>query len=54
MNIFYNKSVNIPEGYKQYALDRYALFCKTFYNEDIGIDVSQYEELITFIKDDLI
>lgn len=46
MNIFTNKNVNIPEGYKNYALDRYALFCKIFYNENIGIDVSKYKKIL--------
>ena len=46
MNIFNDNSVNIPEGYKQYALDRFYLFCKIFYNEDYGVDLSQYQSLI--------
>jgi hypothetical protein len=47
MNIFNNRNVNIPDGYKKYALDRYALYCKIFYNEDIGIDVDQYKKLLS-------
>ena len=50
MNIFFQKSVNTAESYKKYALDRYALFCKIFYDEDLGIDLSKYEDLIEFFK----
>jgi len=44
---FYNKGkVDVPEGYIKYAIDRYALFCKIFYNEDLGFDLSQYSKLL--------
>jgi hypothetical protein len=46
-NIYHNKTVNIPESYRAYALDRYALFCKIFYLEDLGIDLSMYSDLIS-------
>ena len=45
-NIYHNKSVRIPQNYRQYALDRYALFIKVFYGRDIGLDLSSYALLI--------
>ena len=48
MNIHTNKNVNVPSSYASYCLDRYALFCKIFYNEDVGIDVSQYKDLLNY------
>lgn len=42
--------ISVPEGYVKYALDRYALFCKIFYNEDIGIDVSKYVNILGIEK----
>ena len=48
MNIYNNACINIPDVYKQYALDRYALYCKIFYKEDIGVDLSQYQLLLNF------
>jgi len=52
MNFFHNseKIRNVPSSYRDYAIDRYALFCKIFYNEDIGIDVSQYNSLFNGIE----
>lgn len=50
MNVYEHDDVSIPESYKNYCLDRYALFCKIFYDEDIGIDVSKYKNLLD-IKD---
>lgn len=47
MHFFNNKKVNVPQSYIDYCLDRYALFCKIFYNEDIGISVSQYKNLLS-------
>jgi len=41
---------NVPKSYVDYCLDRYALFCKIFYNEDLGIDLSQYKNILA-IKD---
>lgn len=29
---------NVPASYVNYALEKYAVFCKIFYNEDIGIE----------------
>ena len=46
MNIFFNKNTSIPQEYKAYALDRYALFVKIYYDEDIGIDLSSYQYII--------
>lgn len=47
MNFYHNK-VNSKgiESYKEYCIDRYALFCKIFYDEDLGIDLSQYKKLL--------
>ena len=50
MNIYNNKLVNMADSYKQYALDRYALYCKIFYNEDLGVDLSSYQVLINFFE----
>lgn len=50
MNIYNNKLVNMADSYKQYALDRYALYCKIFYNEDLGVDLSSYQDLINFFE----
>jgi hypothetical protein len=50
MNIHFNRKTNIPDSYKQYALDRYALFCKVYYNEDIGVDLKPYAGLIEYLK----
>lgn len=50
VNIYRNKAVRIPESYRQYALDRYALFSKVFYGRDIGIDLSSYGPLIDHLK----
>jgi len=50
MNIYYNRKVNIDAFYREYALDRYALFCQIFYNESLGNDLSKYDLLITFFR----
>jgi len=47
VNIYHNNNVNIVESYRQYALDRYALFARVFYGSDIGIDLSSYDALIS-------
>lgn len=54
MNIFENKIVNTAESYKKYAIDRYALFCKIFYKEDIGVDLTSYNDLIDFFNNNVI
>lgn len=49
MNFYINRNKiasHVPQSYIDYALDRYAIFCKIFYNEDIGIDVSKYKTLL--------
>lgn len=50
INIYRNKKVRIAESYRQYALDRYALFAKVFHGRDIGIDLSPYDALISHLK----
>ncbi len=50
VNIYRNKTVRIPESYRQYALDRYALFSKVFYGRDIGINLSSYGPLIEYLN----
>jgi len=50
LNIYSNKVVRIPESYRQYALDRYALFAQVFYGRDIGIDLSPYDLLIDHLN----
>lgn len=50
MNFFRNKHaiVNVPQGYIDYAVERYALFCKIFYNETlpVNIDAVKYKALL--------
>jgi hypothetical protein len=50
-NIYRNQVVSVPESYRKYALDRYALFVRIFYGRDIGIDLSAYAPLINSLKD---
>ncbi len=50
INVYRNRSVRLAESYRQYALDRYALFAQTFLNRDIGIDLSNYGELIAHLR----
>ena len=50
MNIYNNNDVKISKEYSNYAVDRYALFCKIFYKEDIGIDLSRYQTLVNFFE----
>lgn len=50
VNIYRNKAVRIAESYRKYALDRYALFAKVFYDRDIGMDLSSYGPLIDHLK----
>lgn len=48
MNFYLNKDsrINVSKTYVECALDRYALFCKTFYNEDLpGFDLKKYEKI---------
>lgn len=50
MNFYKNKDAakNISHHYVNAALDRYALFCKTFYNEDLPeIPLEKYEKIFT-------
>jgi hypothetical protein len=53
MNIYNSPDLNIPDAYKQYAIDRYALFCKIFYKEDLGIDLSKYTILLKFFEENV-
>ncbi len=46
MNFYNNRNVNVGSSYKNYAIDRYALFCKVFYNEDLGINLDQYKNIL--------
>jgi hypothetical protein len=50
MNFYNNKNAakNVGTHYVQCALDRYALFCKTFYNEELeGIPLDKYEKIFS-------
>lgn len=50
MNFYLNKgsTQNISPTYVECAIDRYALFCKTFYNEELkGIDLDKYNKIYT-------
>jgi len=52
MNFYNNKDStrNISPTYVECAIDRYALFCKTFYNEELNIPLDKYEKIFS-IKD---
>jgi len=45
MDVYLNR-VKLEEGYATYAKKRYALFCKLFYNEDLGIDLSEFKNVL--------
>ncbi|MCC7160289.1 hypothetical protein IT399_00970 [Candidatus Nomurabacteria bacterium] len=50
MNFYNNKesTKNISPTYVECALDRYALFCKTFYNEELtDINLDKYEKIFS-------
>lgn len=50
MNFYTNKDSikNISHTYVECALDRYALFCKTFYNEELtNINLGKYEKIFS-------
>ena len=53
MNFYYAGGAisNVSQSYIDYAIDRYALFCKIFYQEDIaGVDLSKYQKILE-VKD---
>lgn len=50
MNIHRNKAVRMPDSYRHYALDRYALFAKVFLHRDIGVDLSAYDRLMGVLR----
>lgn len=50
VNIYRNRAVRVAESYRQYALDRYALFAHIFLDRDIGIDLSSYADLIAYLR----
>jgi hypothetical protein len=54
MNFYNNRTVSVPDSYKQYAIDRYALYCKIFYGEDLGVDLSSYKILIDFFENNVL
>jgi hypothetical protein len=54
MNIYNNRTVNIQPSYMEYALDRYALFCKIFYDETLENDLTKYNALIAFFKENVV
>ena len=39
MNFYNNGGGNVPKGYVDYAIERYALYCKIFYNETLRVTV---------------
>jgi hypothetical protein len=47
MHFFHDTAhTNVPDSYKQYAIDRYALYCKAVLGEDIGVPLDSYALLI--------
>ena len=51
MNFFNNANCNVPKSYKDYAIKMYALYCKIFYKEDLGFDLNEYKQLISFMEE---
>ena len=47
------KDLRVPESYRSYAIDRYALYCKAIYDENVGVDVARYNSLIAAIRERL-
>ncbi len=49
---YYNNvnNINVANSYVKYAIDRYALYCKVIYNEDLGVDLSMYDGLVRELK----
>jgi hypothetical protein len=50
MNFYNDKlaAINVSRSYVECALDRYALFCKTFYKEDLpGFNLDKYKEIFS-------
>lgn len=50
INFYKNPSVNVPEGYRNFALSSYATYAKWVLDLDIGIDPHNDVELITRLK----
>lgn len=50
INFYKNPSVNVPEGYRNFALSSYATYAKYVLDLDIGIDPHDDVELITRLK----
>lgn len=50
-NIYNNGASSKSYSYDQYALDRYSLFVKAFYNKDIaGTDLTPYSDLLEYLQ----
>ena len=50
INVFKNPKNNVPHEYAEYALDRYALYSQIFFKNNLGRDISQYQELISGVE----
>lgn len=42
----YLKKAKQEQSYAEFAVKRYAMFCKIFYDEDLGIDISEFKNTI--------
>lgn len=42
----YLKKVELNKAYEEFAIKRYALFCKIFYDEDLNVDLSEFKNNI--------
>ena len=49
-NAYHNRNVNIPQQYRQYAIDRYALYSKSLLDKDIGVDLKDYSILLEHLE----
>lgn len=45
MDAYLNRAEH-NEGYASFAVKRYALFCKIFYNEDLGMDLNEFKNTL--------
>lgn len=52
MNFYQNRNVDVPQGYVQYALEKYALFCELFYKETLQVrfDRNKYKALYNVVR----
>ena len=47
MNFYYNGNGSVPESYSNWAKERFSLYMKLFYNEDINYTYNQQNYELT-------